>query len=880
MNKLVLIDGNSIMNRAFYGIMGSSMLTAPDGTPTNAVYGFLAIMFKVLEDIEPDYIGVAFDLKAPTKRHKMYSEYKANRKGMPDELAVQMPMIKEILKAMNIDIIEKEGYEADDILGTLAKNGEKNGLSVVILTGDRDSFQLASKNITIRIPRTKAGKTEVEDFNEEKILETYGVTPKALIEVKGLMGDKSDNIPGVLGIGEKTALSIVKEYQTIDNLYQKLKNGETDFKGKLKEKLESGEEMAYLSRTLGTIDINADIDTKIENLQKEEWDNNKIYELFSKLKFNKYIERFNIQGSKENRIDIEIEQIQDIDTLKNEIKKEKIMFFNIDTVSDNNKEFIITKRIKQISIFNKKAYITTDAMALKNLFEDNEILKCSANLKQEYILLKQIGINPTNFMFDVEIAGYILNSTSAKYDINSLSSNYLDLDISYTKKETKQMSLFETIEQEEIDENFAVTSYCVYKLYDILTKKLIETEQLELFEKIEMPLVEVLAEMQIAGMYVDKNALVEIGKKLDEKIEELTNKIYELAGEEFNINSTKQLGELLFDKLQLPTQRKTKSGYSTDVAVLEKLIHKHPIIEQLLEYRQISKLKTTYVSGILPYINEKTGRIHSTFNQIITATGRISSSEPNLQNIPTRIELGKQLRKVFVGENNNILVDADYSQIELRVLADMANDSRMIKAFEEERDIHTEVASQVFKTNNVTPEQRSHAKAVNFGIVYGISDFGLAEQLHITKKEAKEYIENYLNKYKDINNFMEDVVKYAEENGYVETKFKRRRYIPELTSNNYNIRQFGKRVAMNTPIQGTAADIMKIAMIRIYNALKEKELNSKIILQVHDEVIIETTEQEKEQVEQILKDCMQNACKLKVALKIDIKTGKDWYTAK
>lgn len=880
MSKLVLIDGNSIMNRAFYGIMSSTMLTAPDGTPTNAVYGFLAILFKILEDINPEYVGVAFDLKAPTKRHKMYTEYKANRKGMPDELAVQMPIIKDVLRAMNIEIIEKEGYEADDILGTLAKQGEKEGLSVTILTGDRDAFQLASNNITIRIPRTKAGKTEVEDFDENKIIETYGIKPVQLIEVKGLMGDSSDNIPGVAGIGEKTALSIIQEYNSIDNVYKNLKSEENTFKGKLKEKLENGEEMAYLSRELGTIDIEAKIDTETEKLKKVEWDNNKVFELFTSLRFNKYIERFNIQSTETNTetIDVEIEETEDLEKIILDIKNAKTMYFNVQTADDENEELIIKKKIKRVSIYTDKVYVTENLQALKEIFEDKEILKCGANLKEIYILLKQNGIEPANFMYDIEIAGYILNATSTKYDINSLASIYLNVNIQAKKDEGKQISLFE--QEEIVDDNFAITSYCVYKLVEILTEKLKETEQMELFNNIEMPLLEVLAEMQFVGMYIDKDALIRFGEELDTKIAELTQKIYDLSGEEFNINSTKQLGEVLFEKLQLPAQKKTKSGYSTDSAVLEKLMGKHAVIESVLEYRQLNKLKSTYVSGMLPYINKKTGRIHSYFNQTITATGRISSSEPNLQNIPTRIELGKKLREVFVGENEKVLVDADYSQIELRILADIANDAKMINAFNNGHDIHREVAAEVFKTDNVTEEQRSHAKAVNFGIVYGISDFGLSEQLKISRKEAKAYIEQYLNKYEDINNFMENIIEYAKEKGFVETKFKRRRYIPELKSNNYMVRQFGSRVAMNTPIQGTAADIMKIAMINVYNKLKEANLEAKVVLQVHDEIIIETPESEMEKVKQLLQEGMQNACELKVPLKVDINSGKNWLEAK
>lgn len=889
MDKVVLIDGNSIMNRAFYGIMGNNMLTSPDGTPTNAVYGFLAIMFKILEDINPKYIGVAFDLKAPTKRHEIFKEYKANRKGMPDELAVQMPLIKEILRAMNICIIEKEGYEADDILGTLAKAGENEGAEVTILTGDRDSFQLASDKITIRIPRTKAGKTETEDFDRNKVLETYGVEPNQLIEVKGLMGDPSDNIPGIAGIGEKTALNIIKEYKTIDNLYKNIKEEKCDYKGKLKEKLEGGEEVALLSRTLGEIDVNVDIEKNIGNLEKKEWDKEEIYKIFKQLRFNKYLERFNISNNMDKEeVSINLEQVTEpsiLKSIKDELSFTKTAFFNIETITDNNPTLIIKKKIKNISIYiekYKKVYVINDCELLKDIFENQEILKCGANLKEAYILLKQNNISPENMMFDTEIAAYVLNSTLNKYNLDFLVNFYLETEIPEDNDTQEQMSLFDKEIEPKYNKKGAIGAYYIYKLYSILIKKLEETEQLDLFNKIEMPLVEVLAEMQINGMYVDKEGLIAFGEKLDVEIDKLTTEIYRLAEEEFNINSPKQLGDILFEKLKLPTQKKIKSGYSTDVEVLEKLQDKHDIIKHLLEYRQIVKLKSTYVLGLLPYINEKTGRIHSSFNQTIASTGRISSSEPNLQNIPTRIELGKQLRKVFKAEGENIFIDADYSQIELRVLADIANDASMISAFENEEDIHREVASQVFKVDlsEVTETQRSYAKAVNFGIVYGISDFGLSEQLKISKKEAKDYIESYLTKYSSVKSFMDNIIEFAKENGYVETKFKRRRYIPELNSKSYVIRQFGNRVALNTPIQGTAADIMKIAMINIYKKLKSEHLQSKMVLQVHDEIIIETIQSEKDISVIILKEGMQNACELKVPLKVDVKEGKDWYTAK
>ena len=893
MEKLVLIDGNSILNRAFYGIMGSKMLSTPDGTPTNAVYGFLAIMFKILEDVKPEYLAVAFDLKAPTKRHIMYDQYKATRKGMPDELAVQLPIIKEILQAMRIQIIEKQGYEADDILGTLAKSGEQQEKQVIILTGDRDAFQLASDKITIRIPRTKAGKTETEDFNKDKIKETYGLEPLQLIEVKGLMGDTSDNIPGVKGIGEKTALSLIQEYQSIENLYNKI-HEENTIKPKTKEKLIEGEELARLSRTLGTIDINAEIDKDVEKLKVQEWDEPKVIEIFKNLRFNRYLERFNLKEEEHKNIDetINIEECTDIEKIKTTIKEQKTMYFFVETEEVNKPELIIEKQIKSISVYDKQTntsyYIRKKHLnEFKEIWEDKDILKCSIQLKETYILLLQENIEPQNLMFDVEIAGYILNSISNAHTIQDLAYLYLQADISHeeTKKTEKQeqMTFFgEQTVEEEINKKAAINAYCIYELYSILKQKLSETEQLELFETIEMPLVEVLARMQYTGMLVDKDALIKFGEELDEKINVLVEEIYKLAKTEFNINSTKQLGEILFDKLKLPVQKKTKSGYSTDGEVLEKLKDQHPIIDKILDYRQLTKLKTTFVSAMLPYIKKGTGRIHSTFHQTITATGRISSSDPNLQNIPTRIEIGKKLRKVFVAPKGTVLLDADYSQIELRVLADIAEDKTMIQAFVNDEDIHTQVAAKVFgkKMSEVTAEERTHAKAVNFGIVYGISDFGLGEQLKIEKKQAKEYIEQYLTKYKGIKNFMTEIIEIAKEKGYVETKFKRRRYVPELNSKNYLMRQFGTRVALNTPIQGTAADIMKIAMIDIYNSLKTKKLKSRLVLQVHDEIIVETLEEEKEVVKEIVQSCMENATKLCVPLKVDMSDGKDWYSAK
>ena len=903
MSRLVLVDGNSILNRAFYGIMGNKMLTTPDGKYTNAVYGFLAILFKVIEDLKPEYIAIAFDLKAPTARHKLYEGYKATRKGMPNELAEQMPIVKEILGLMNIIIIEKEGYEADDILGTLAKKGEKEGLDVTIVSGDRDTFQLTSKKISVRIPHTKAGKTETDTFGEDEIIEKYGVKPIQLIEVKGLMGDTSDNIPGVPGVGEKTALELVKTYKSIDKLYKAIENNEDTLKPKLKEKLEQNKDLAILSRTLGTINTKVPLENNIEELRIQEWNNEKVFEKFKELNFNRFIERFNLQAEQKEKdiaelVKIQEKDINEIDTIIEKIKKISEITYIFEKEDLLNDTKIIKKKIKAISIYfendNVSYYIKLNDEDLikyfKDIFESVEIRKYGYHLSEDYVILKELGIDSENFFYDAKIAAYDLNPTNSNLTIENISNQYLNIDINEylckyeeNKKVSKQINLFQD-EEENKNSKFiyGFKAYIIKKIADSTLKELEQINSLELFKQTEMPLVKVLGEMQVNGMYVDKNELKEFGNELKEQIEKLKKDIYELCGEEFNINSTQQLGVILFEKLKLPVYKKTKRGYSTDVDILEKLIKEHPVIEKILEYRSLMKLNSTYVEGLIPYINEKTHRIHSYFHQTITATGRISSTEPNLQNIPTRNELGKTLRKVFKPAEGNIFIDADYSQIELRVLAHISEDENMIKAFNNDEDIHKQAASKVFgiPMDEVTKEQRTSAKAVNFGIVYGISDFGLSEQLGITKKQAKNYIEQYLEKYSGIKKFMEEIVEGAKEKGYVETLFHRRRYIPELSSNNYMVRQFGARAAMNTPIQGTAADIMKIAMINLYNRLKREKANAKIILQVHDELIIECGIEEKEKIKLILQEEMENAMKLLVPLKVEVSEAENWYEAK
>ena len=902
MGKFVLVDGNSIMNRAFYGIMGSKMLTTKDGKYTNAVYGFLAILFKLLDDIQPQYMAVAFDLKAPTARHKMYEGYKANRHGMPDELAEQMPIIKEVLRAMNIDIIEMEGYEADDILGTLSCYGEAKNLDVTILSGDRDTFQLATDKVTIRIPHTKGGKTETDEYNREKIIEKYGLEPKQLIEVKGLQGDASDNIPGVPGVGEKTALKLVQKYGSIENLYKKIEEGQDDLKGKQREKIVENKELAELSRTLGTINTKVPIKDDLTDLKVEEWDKEKVLELFKNLNFNRYIDRFNLRENGESENKQEIKELyksveKSLKDVIGIIKNKNEMTFNLVTKSVEDQSKIIKEQIIGMSVYNnenKEVYYVNlennEIQEFKEIFEEEKIRKIGIDLSKTYILLKQENINLKGIYYDIAIASYIINPTNNKLKIEDLIQNDLKIDIEtfIGKEETQaQITLFDVQEennkQAEIKkEKSNLYAYSIGKIKEKTEKELEEIECLDLFYNIDMPTIEVLSNMQWNGMYVDKTELEQFGKELTDKLEVITKIIYEMAGEEFNINSTKQLGEILFEKMKLPVVKKTKSGYSTDVDVLEKLKKEDPIIEQILEYRQLMKLNSTYVEGLKQYINPETKRIHSFFHQTITATGRISSTEPNLQNIPTRFELGKRVRKVFKPQEGCVYIDADYSQIELRVLASISEDSHMIEAFKEGQDIHKQAASKVFKTpiDEVTKEQRSNAKAVNFGIVYGISDFGLGEQLGIGRKQAKKYIDEYLTQYSGINQFMDNIKEEAKEKGYVKTLFNRRRYIPELKSNNYMVRQFGSRAAMNTPIQGTAADIMKIAMLKVFKEIEKRGLKSKIVLQVHDEMMLEVPIGEQQEIQEIMKKCMESAADLKVPLVAEISEANNWYDCK
>lgn len=757
---------------------------------------------------------------------------------------------------------------------------------------------MATDKVTIRIPHTKAGKTETDEFNKEKIIEKYGIEPKQLIDVKGLQGDSSDNIPGVPGVGEKTALTLIKKFGSIEKLYEAIEKNEDGLKGKQREKIVDNKELAFMSKTLGTINLEVPIADTLENFKVEEWDKERVLEIFKELNFKRYIERFSLTDSETNK-DIDKKTLFKINDKNTEeiiklIKEQKELIFYISTEEDKNENKIIKEKITGISVYNNKEnesyYLDLDekqVLEFKEIFENKEIKKVSTDLTKIYILLRQVGIEIKGIDYDISIATYILNPTNNKLKIENLIEQYLEIDVSkyINKEENQQINLFESIEKDnskQEKEKYMLYAYAISEIRKMTLRKLKETNSLELFTNIDMPTIEVLSDMQWNGIYLDEDELNEFGKELTKKIETITKIIYEMAGEEFNINSPKQLGEILFEKMKLPVIKKTKSGYSTDVDVLEKLKKEDPIIEQILEYRQLNKLNSTYVEGLKPYINSKTKRIHSFFHQTITATGRISSTEPNLQNIPTRFELGKRIRKAFKPEEGKVYIDADYSQIELRVLAAISEDNHMIEAFIEGQDIHKQAASKVFKTpiDEVTKEQRSNAKAVNFGIVYGISDFGLAGQLGISRKKAKQYIEEYLEQYSGIKKFMDNITEEAKEQGYVETLFHRRRYIPELKSNNYMVRQFGARVAMNTPIQGTAADIMKIAMIKVYNEIKNKKLKSKIVLQVHDEMMIEVPKEEIEEVKQILKKSMETATKLKVPLIADISVANNWYDCK
>ena len=894
MEKVLLIDGNSMMNRAFYGIMGNKMLTTKDGKYTNALYGFLSIMFKNIEEVEPTYIAIAFDSKtAANTRKNLYEGYKKHRHAMPEELAEQMPIIKDILIAMNIKIIEMADYEGDDILGTLAKKFVREDKEVYILSGDRDLFQLIEDHITVRIPRTKMGKTETEIYTKEKVEEEYGLEPLDLIEVKALMGDSSDEIPGVPNVGPKTGTSLIKQFKTIANLYKALEEGTVDLTSKLKDTLIKNKDLAELSKELGTIKINAPIKENLEDIKIVEWDRKKVADIFKKLNFNRFIERFNLNKElEEKKAEIKINVVEkNIDDLINELNtliEDKLIFY-FETTTSKDESRIIKKDILGIGIYEKNGNIIytklsniEDVLKLKDIMEDESTSKISYNIKEDYVLLKEYGINIKGIKYDADVASYILNPTNTKHTIKDIANQYLDIDLDelIPKKEDTQLNIFEQVKDISSKEEVGAYVYALNQLYTVTMEKMQSDGSIKLFEEIEMPLTSVLGDMQFNGMFVEKSELEKFGKELKERLSNLTKEIYDLAGEEFNVNSTQQLGKILFEKLKLTEPKKNKKGYATDVETLEGIKDEHPIVQKVLDYRGLIKLSSTYVDGLIPFINPKDNRIHAVFNQTITATGRISCTDPNLQNLPSHEGEGKNIKKSFKAKEGYVFIDADYSQIELRVLSHIAKDETMVEAFKNDEDIHKQVASKVFGVPmaKVTKEQRSRAKAVNFGIIYGITAFGLSQQLKIGRKEAQNYIDNYLKKYSGIKTFMEDIVNKAKEEGFVETLFARRRYVPELKSNNYVVRQFGTRVAMNTPIQGTAADIMKIAMNKVFDGIKD--LDAKVVLQVHDELILEVKEEQKEKAKEILKNSMENAAKLDVPLKVELSEGKTWFDIK
>lgn len=870
MERLLILDSNSLLNRAFYAI---PELTTSEGVHTNAVYGFVNMLFKMRDELKPDYIVAAFDKKGPTFRHKEYQEYKAGRKKMPPELAEQFPIIKEILNLLSITIYELEGFEADDIIGSLAKHAERNNIEVFIVTGDRDALQLASDNINVVI--TKKGVSETATFNNNSFIEEFGVTPTQFIDVKGLMGDKSDNIPGVPGIGEKTAYKLIQTYGSIEEV---LNNIDSISGKKLKDNLETYKEQAIFSKKLATIMTEVPIEFDLDDIKSQEsFNKDGLKKMFFKLQMKTLLDKlFNDEEDKDNESEeINIKYIDNSDSflqLSNELKETIYISFEV-----NNSDKYSEISLKNLYIScNKENYFikfseisngdeNSANLALKNIMENSKLKKVIHEGKPLITILNKLGISIAGFEFDTSIAAYLINSARNSYDLLSLVNEYLGEDVKGNDNDIK-----------------CKVNSKLEDIYNILNEKIKEENMEELYYKVEHPLIFVLSSMESLGFNVNKEMLDDLEVKFKEEIGRTEKEIFKLAEEEFNINSPKQLGKILFEKLDLPVIKKTKTGYSTNAEVLEKLQDKHEIIPKITYYRQITKLNSTYVEGLKNVIDVD-GKIHSTFNQTVTTTGRLSSTEPNLQNIPIKYEMGREIRKVFIpDEPGDILLSCDYSQIELRVLAQMSQDEKMIDAFKHHSDIHRKTASEVFKVpiEEVTPLMRSRAKAVNFGIVYGISDFSLSQDLHITKKEASEYMEIYFDRYPNIKGYLDSLIEEAKENGFVITILNRRRFIPEIKSSNRIVKALGERLAMNAPIQGSAADIIKLAMVNVYNRLNELQLKSKIILQVHDELILNVKADELEQVKTLVKDEMENVLKMDVPLEVDINIGNTWYEAK
>lgn len=876
--KILLIDGHSILNRAFYGLPD---LTNAEGKHTGAVYGFLNILFRILEEEKPQYLTVAFDLHEPTFRHKMYEAYKGTRKPMPEELREQVPLMKEMLTAMGIKIVSKAGYEADDLLGTLAVRSEKEGMDVTILSGDRDLLQLATEKVMIRLPKTSRGKTTIENFHAAEVLEKYQVTPPQIIELKALMGDSADNIPGIPGVGEKTATKMIVEFGTIENAYVHLEEIKPN---KARESLREHYDLAELSKALATINTESPLEYVYEEARLGNLYTPEAYQLCKQLEFKNLFGRFDTSAVPENTIEQNFFTCSDLGGAEALFKKaaEK-NYIGVALLSDKEGVYGLGIALTKGEIYYVpvEGLLTGDYIcaALKEI-ADSTIL-CSIDVKS---MLKHVGLEDAGHVFDTGVAVYLLNPLKSSYTFDDIAREYLDGALLPTRTDLLGKDSLKAAWEKSSDGLISYACHLAYTAYatrEPIENALKETEMWNVYREIELPLIFTLDSMEKWGIRVKGEELKAYGEKLQVRIAELEKLIYEQAGEEFNINSPKQLGVILFEKMGIPGGRKTKTGYSTAADILEKLAPEQPIVNDILEYRQLTKLKSTYADGLSAVI-EADGRIHSTFNQTITATGRISSTEPNLQNIPVRMELGRLIRKVFVPEDGYVFLDADYSQIELRVLAHMSGDEKLIQAYREAEDIHRLTASQVFHVpfDEVTDLQRRNAKAVNFGIVYGISSFGLSQDLSITRKEAAEYIEKYFETYPKIKGFLDGLVADGKEKGYVSTMLGRRRPIPELKSGNFMQRSFGERVAMNSPIQGTAADIIKIAMNRVYQRLKEEGLQSRLVLQVHDELLIETKKEEVETVSRILEEEMKGAVHLSVELDVDMHEGNSWYEAK
>lgn len=882
--KIMLIDGNSIVNRAFYGV---PLLTNGEGRYTNGVYGFLNILFKLLDEEQPDYLAVAFDLHAPTFRHRTFDGYKGTRKGMPEELREQMPLLKEVLQTMHIPIFEQEGFEADDILGTLSALAEKNGIVPVVVSGDRDLLQLAGETLKVRIPKTKGGRTETEDYYAADVQAKYGVTPAEFIDMKALMGDASDNIPGVPGIGEKTAAKIITQYHDIETA---IAHAAEIKPKKASENLAAYQEQARLSKFLATIVRDMPLEWDKEILKIGDMFNQTAYELVKRLEFKSMFSRFEGSASAPKQAEQTYRFVADREGAKEvlaALKKGEVGYAFVYENEEGQGLALYQEQLGGVWMEASMAFLMQELLEIfQPFFADSAYRKIGHDVKKDIRFLRSYGYDGFAAEFDTAIGAYILNATGSSYEYDDIAAAFLNetypsQEEVFGKGRTKKT--FAVLPEAERTAYGARQAEIFFRARKVMEERLAENEQKSLFYDMEMPLIYVLADMEKYGIKVDKAALLAYQKRLGESLDGMEEEIYALAGEKFNINSPKQLGVILFEKLGLKGGKKTKTGYSTAADVLEKLRTEHPIVERILHYRQLAKLKSTYADGLLAVMDAETEKIYSTFNQTITATGRISSTEPNLQNIPVRLELGRELRKIFIPESAEFcFLDADYSQIELRVLAHISGDESLIAAFKSNQDIHRMTASQVFHVpfDEVTPLQRSNAKAVNFGIIYGKGAFSLGQDLGISRKEAEEYINAYFARYPKIKTFMEDTIKNGTKNGYVSTLWNRRRNMPELQSSNFMQRAAGERAAMNMPIQGTAADIIKLAMIKVHRALQEGGYRSRLILQVHDELLIEAYKEEKEAVAKILKENMEHAADLLVPLDVDVHEGASWFEAK